>query len=72
VVGVGSTLDSIYCDYGWIVNMDSCNDIHKKMKTRVVNLNIEKYDVYIGRGSIWGNPFIIGKHGNRKSSWLFL
>jgi hypothetical protein len=22
-------------------------------------------DVYIGRGSNWGNPFIIGKHGNR-------
>ena len=25
--------------------------------TRVVNLRREKYDVYIGRGSIWGNPF---------------
>lgn len=35
-------------------------------ETRVVNLYKEKYDVYIGRGSIWGNPFIIGKHGNRK------
>ena len=23
-------------------------------------------DVYIGRGSKWGNPFIIGQHGNRK------
>lgn len=21
--------------------------------------------VYIGRGSIWGNPFVIGEHGNR-------
>lgn len=21
--------------------------------------------VYIGRGSIWGNPFVIGKHGDR-------
>ena len=21
--------------------------------------------VYIGRGSPWGNPFVIGKHGNR-------
>ena len=21
--------------------------------------------VYIGRGSIWGNPFFIGKHGDR-------
>ena len=31
----------------------------------VVNKNIESYDVYIGRGSKWGNPFIIGKDGNR-------
>lgn len=22
--------------------------------------------VYIGRGSCWGNPFIIGKHGSRR------
>lgn len=21
--------------------------------------------VYIGRGSRWGNPFVLGKHGNR-------
>ena len=35
-------------------------------KTRVVNRNKEKYDVYIGRGGKWGNPFIIGKDGNRK------
>lgn len=27
------------------------------MKTRVVNLYKEKYDVYIGRGSIFGNPY---------------
>ena len=25
--------------------------------SRVVNINVEKYDVYIGRGSKWGNPF---------------
>lgn len=25
--------------------------------TKVVHCKIEKYDVYIGRGSIWGNPF---------------
>jgi hypothetical protein len=24
---------------------------------RVVNLNTHPYDVYIGRGSIWGNPY---------------
>lgn len=32
---------------------------------KVVNLRNEKYDVYIGRGGKWGNPFIIGKDGNR-------
>ncbi len=25
--------------------------------TRVVNKNFEEYDVYIGRGSKWGNPY---------------
>ena len=28
-----------------------------KMPTRIVNLNKEPYDIYIGRGSKWGNPF---------------
>lgn len=33
--------------------------------------------IYIGRGSPWGNPFVIGKHGNRAevimqhAEWLF-
>jgi hypothetical protein len=36
------------------------------MKTRVVNKYKESYDIYIGRGSIWGNPFIIGKDGTRE------
>ena len=27
------------------------------MKTRVVHCKKEPYDVYIGRPSIWGNPF---------------
>jgi hypothetical protein len=34
--------------------------------TRVVHCKKEKYDVYIGRPSIFGNPFSIGKDGNRK------
>jgi len=33
---------------------------------KVVNLRKEKYDVYIGRGSKWGNPFVIGQDGNRQ------
>lgn len=35
------------------------------MATRVVNLKREAYEVYIGRGSKWGNPFRIGIDGNR-------
>ena len=37
------------------------------MKTTVVNRKYEKFDVYIGRGSIWGNPFIINVHGDRNA-----
>lgn len=32
----------------------------------VVNKYKEEYDVYIGRGSKWGNPFVIGKDGTRE------
>ena len=33
----------------------------------VVNVNAHKGPfVYIGRGSIWGNPFIVGRDGNRQ------
>jgi hypothetical protein len=32
----------------------------------VVNVNHgEAYDIYIGRPSKWGNPFVIGKDGDR-------
>ena len=35
-------------------------------KTTVVNkCHNVPFDTYIGRGSIWGNPFVIGKDGNR-------
>ena len=36
------------------------------IKSKVVNLRKEKYDVYIGRGSKWGNKFVIGKDGDRE------
>ncbi|MCK5018471.1 MAG: DUF4326 domain-containing protein [Candidatus Peribacteraceae bacterium] len=35
-------------------------------ETRVVHCKKEKYDVYIGRPSEWGNPFNIGEHGTRQ------
>ncbi len=36
------------------------------MTTRIVHCKRDKYDVYIGRPSKWGNPFIIGKDGTRE------
>lgn len=36
------------------------------MSTTVVNLRHEPYDVYIGRGSDWGNPYEIGMDGTRE------
>lgn len=34
-------------------------------KTVVVNKNYKDFDVYIGRGSKFGNPYYIGKDGDR-------
>jgi hypothetical protein len=31
----------------------------------VVHCKKNRYDVYIGRPSKWGNPFVIGKDGSR-------
>jgi hypothetical protein len=36
------------------------------VRTTVVNVRDSGYDVYIGRGSKWGNPFLIGRHGTRE------
>lgn len=35
------------------------------MRTCVVNRRKAAFDVYIGRGSMWGNPFRIGPDGDR-------
>lgn len=32
----------------------------------VVHHKRKPYDVFIGRPSIWGNPFVIGKDGSRE------
>ncbi len=43
----------------------------------IVHCKKRKYDVYIGRPSKWGNPFIIGQDGDRKTvvekfdKWLY-
>ena len=36
------------------------------MAIKIVHCNKERYDIFIGRGSKWGNPFVIGEDGNRK------
>ena len=36
-------------------------------QTNVVNRYKSAFDVYIGRGSKWGNPFKIGVDGDRKT-----
>lgn len=36
------------------------------MSKFVVHCKKEAYNVYIGRPSKWGNPYIIGKDGDRK------
>jgi hypothetical protein len=33
--------------------------------TKVVHCKKDKFDVYIGRPSSWGNPFKIGRDGDR-------
>lgn len=33
---------------------------------KVVNSKKDSYEVYIGRGSPFGNPFVIGRDGERK------
>ena len=32
----------------------------------VANVTRDEYDVYVGRPTKWGNPFVIGRDGNRK------
>ncbi|MFN3192684.1 MAG: DUF4326 domain-containing protein [Aureliella sp.] len=36
-------------------------------RTTVVNLRVEAFDVLIDRRTKWGNPFVIGKDGDRET-----
>jgi len=36
------------------------------LSTKVVHVKKERYDIYIGRPTKWGNPFTIGKDGDRE------
>jgi hypothetical protein len=35
-------------------------------QTKIVNVKDEKCDIYIGRGTKYGNPFKIGRDGTRE------
>lgn len=48
-----------------VVKVIKLNVKHLCGDMKVVHCKKDKYDVYIGRPSKWGNPFIIGKHGDR-------
>jgi len=37
------------------------------MVTKVVHCKKEKYDIYCGRPGPYGNPFVIGRDGNREN-----
>ena len=45
---------------------------------KVVHCKAAKYDVYVGRPSKWGNPFSIGRDGDRRAviekykDWLLM
>jgi hypothetical protein len=39
-----------------------------KKHAKVVNLDVEPYDVFIGRPSKWGNPFKIGPEYTREQA----
>jgi len=48
------------------INIISILDSENTWNIRIVHKNKEKYDIFIGRPSKWGNPFVIGKDGTRE------
>ena len=64
-----STYSDLYKADGEPVDINAalCVEIDDKIRTRVVNIKNSDYDVYCGRGSKYGNPFIIGINGDRKT-----
>ena len=46
--------------------MDTSSGKQTYPRTRVVNIRHADYDVYIGRPTHWGNPFIIGRDWTRE------
>ena len=61
----GSRLDERQLRIGPARSNSSVPTVATSPKTQVVHCKKSKYDVYIGRPSDWGNPFVIGKDGDR-------
>jgi len=58
-----TTLPSTTISTAAVESVDST--LTSERKTCVVHCKKSNYDVYIGRPSIWGNPFRIGKDGDK-------
>ena len=54
------------CRLNFVVQGGVEVDNLEKLHVRVVHCKKEPFDVYIGRPSKWGNPFVIGKDGSRE------
>lgn len=57
----GQRIDNSVCD----INFETTKG-ERKMLIKVVHCKKEPYDIYIGRNSKWGNPFVIGLDGDRE------
>lgn len=49
-----------------IISIRAADAKRRMIREKVVHCRKEKFDVYIGRPSKWGNPFTIGKDGTRE------
>jgi len=64
-----SVLLATYKDIEESDSADMLLNVDDKIKTRVVNKNEgDEYDIYIGRGSKWGNPYRITATRSREES----
>lgn len=48
-----------------ILTQKTLTGVSDMCETKVVNLRHDFCDVFIDRSGDWGNPFVIGRHGNR-------
>lgn len=51
---------------GCNISCNPCLALKYSKEMKVVNIKNEEYDVYIGRGTKWGNKFHVGVDGTRE------